>query len=687
MADLRFLHPEFLYALSLLAIPIIVHLFNFRRFRKIPFTNVRFLREISEETSSRSKLKHLLTLIARMLIFAFIILAFAQPYIPLDDVKLRSGGSAVSIFLDNSFSMEASTPEGTLLDVSRERARQVITSFKPTDKFQVLTNNFDPAGQRLYTQEEALDRLEKVQIGPQSRTLSDILNRQVDILEKSDAGNRYAFIISDFQKSIDSDKEVLADSSVIFSAIMVRSDNVPNINVDSAWFSTPTLQLKQPAELNVRLIGYSVDEQDVSVTLNVNGIQRAIGTAEVVSGQESTVSMTFTPESPGWYQAQLSIEDNPIRFDNDLFFNFHIDEQVKVLVLAGKDTSSQFLNALFRNSELVNYNTSSYSTVDYSSLPQYDLIILDKISDISSGLSTELSKYVNSGKTLVIIPDSTAIQEKYIGIADKLQIESLGQWRTVNDRVENINTEDQLFEGVFDGSGRIGLNTDLPVVSGSFTLKERSDVAREELMTMASGVPFLVRYPADRGTVYLFTVPLDQRFSNFGRHAIFVPVMFRMALLSQGVRPLFHMIGDDNEIDLGYRGDAKDRVMNLVNEELGFDMIPMMRSDVNNASIIISDEPSIAGNYDLMERDSLVQVVSLNFNRRESVAEYFDQAELELVIQEKGIDAVRLFSRASSDLKSFITSGVDGIRLWKYCVILALTFLIIETVLLRFFKT
>lgn len=687
MADLRFLHPEFLYALSLLAIPIIVHLFNFRRFRKVPFTNVRFLREITEETSSRSKLKHLLTLLSRLLIFTFIILAFAQPYLPLDDVKLRKGGSAVSIFLDNSFSMEASTPEGTLLDVSRERARQVITSFKPTDKFQVLSNDFEPSGQRLYTQEEALDRLEKIKVGSHSRSLSDILNRQTDMLTQSDAGNRYAFIISDFQKSLISDDEVVVDSSIIVSAIMVSAEKVPNVSVDSVWFSTPALQKGQPAELNVLLKGYSVEEQDMSVSLIVDGVQRAIATAEVIAGSESVVSMTFTPEISGWHKGEVTIDDSPIRFDNDLYFSFRLNDKVNVLSLSGKDSASQFLEALYGSNELVEYSKNSFSTVDYSSLPQFDMIVLDRLPEISSGLSTELSKFVQSGKTLVIFPDSAAIDGKYSGLAGKLQTESLGSWRTNDDRVEKLNTEDQLFEGVFEGGGRIGVNTDLPVISGSFTLDERSAIAREELMTMASGEPFLVRYPVEKGNVYLFTVPLDQRYSNFGRHALFVPVMFRIAMLSHGVMPLFHMIGEENVINAGSGGQTKDRVLNLVNRDLGFDIIPLVRSDLNHTAIMLNDEPSMAANYDLIEKDSLIQVVSMNFNRRESVADYFDQDELELVMKEKGLNTVRLFGRASGELKSFITSGVDGIRLWKYCVILALTFLVMETLLLRFFKT
>ena len=79
---MKFLHPEILWGLSALSIPILVHLFNFRRFKKVQFSNVAFLKDIRQETQSKRILRHLLILAARMLAIACLVLAFAQPYIP-----------------------------------------------------------------------------------------------------------------------------------------------------------------------------------------------------------------------------------------------------------------------------------------------------------------------------------------------------------------------------------------------------------------------------------------------------------------------------------------------------------------------------------------------------------------------------------------------------------------------------
>ena len=76
-----FLYPAFLWALMAISIPVIIHLFNFRRYKKVYFTNVKFLKELQHESKSKSRLKEILILIARCLAIASLVFAFSQPII------------------------------------------------------------------------------------------------------------------------------------------------------------------------------------------------------------------------------------------------------------------------------------------------------------------------------------------------------------------------------------------------------------------------------------------------------------------------------------------------------------------------------------------------------------------------------------------------------------------------------
>ncbi|HRH39956.1 MAG TPA: BatA domain-containing protein, partial [Flavobacteriales bacterium] len=84
---MAFLYPAFLWALTALAIPVLIHLFQLRRFKRLEFSDVRFLKEVSQQTRSRKKVRHWLVLIARLLALTCLVLAFAQPYIPVPGAK------------------------------------------------------------------------------------------------------------------------------------------------------------------------------------------------------------------------------------------------------------------------------------------------------------------------------------------------------------------------------------------------------------------------------------------------------------------------------------------------------------------------------------------------------------------------------------------------------------------------
>ena len=133
---MHFKHPEILYFLFLLIVPILVHLFQLRRFKKEYFTNVRFLKALSIQTRKSSKIKKWLLLSCRLLLLLFIILAFAQPFFESKDSK--NANNELYIVLDNSFSMQAKGKKGELL----KRAVQELLEETPENlNFSLLTNS------------------------------------------------------------------------------------------------------------------------------------------------------------------------------------------------------------------------------------------------------------------------------------------------------------------------------------------------------------------------------------------------------------------------------------------------------------------------------------------------------------------------------------------------------------------
>jgi len=135
---MQFHHPELLYALFLLIIPLIVHLFRLRKFQKEDFTNVKFLKKVIKETRKSSRLKKFLILSTRLLLIASLVLAFAQPYFPAINNNLKE--SKTLIYLDNSLSMQALREQSTLLQKS---INGILKSMPDESEYGLITNNQD----------------------------------------------------------------------------------------------------------------------------------------------------------------------------------------------------------------------------------------------------------------------------------------------------------------------------------------------------------------------------------------------------------------------------------------------------------------------------------------------------------------------------------------------------------------
>ena len=254
---MSFIYPGFLFALAALAIPVIIHLFNFRKFKKIYFTNVRFLREIKQDTQSRSKLKHLLILLSRILAVAFLVFAFAQPFIPTGKGNVLSGTRAVSVYIDNSFSMDALGKNGSLVETAKKKAGEIAKAYNASDKFQLLTNDFEARHQRLLNREEFLQAVDEVQTSATVKKLAEVISRQTEALNNSEGVDfktgKIAYEISDFQKSTADPTSIKPDTSLSIVLVQVLPSKVNNLYIDTCRLNTPFIQLNSTNELIVKI--------------------------------------------------------------------------------------------------------------------------------------------------------------------------------------------------------------------------------------------------------------------------------------------------------------------------------------------------------------------------------------------------------------------------------------------------
>ncbi|SDT10855.1 N-terminal double-transmembrane domain-containing protein [Mucilaginibacter mallensis] len=673
---MHLLYPAFLFALVLLAIPVLVHLFNFRKYQKVYFSNVQFLKEINEQQSSRRNLKERLILAARLLALFFLVLAFTRPYISNQHTENAGSQQVVSVFVDNSYSMQTLNSEGTLLDEAKRRAKEIASAYGINDRFQLLTQDFEGKHQRLLNRDEFNDAVDVVKISPQSRSLQQIINRQQSLLGMQPNALRSIYIISDFQKNITGSQALKIDTGTHTSLVQLKASSLPNVAVDSVALLSAVHRPGESEKLVVRLHNYA-DEKAEKIPLKVliNGEQKALGSYTIAPRSAQNDTLSFSGLQAGWQRGEITLQDNPVTFDNQFYFSFNVKQQMPVLLI-DDGIANTYLKAVFASDPFFNAQRVPAGNVDYAGLNAYPLIVLSDIKSISTGLAQQLKSYVSKGGTLVVFPAVDADLSSYHSLLQPVNAAYPEKLITEATKVTAINLQNQVFKNIFDSFPQ---NPDLPVVKKYYQLSASSG-RNENLMQLPGGQSFWEDNASGKGKVYVAAVPLDEDFSNLQHHALFLPVMFRIALLSGHDQPLFYTLGHDETIEIAPVQTNEKQLLKLVKGQVS--IIPDVRQQEGSTLLYIADQVNESGTYDLKKQDSSLAVLDFNDNRSESDLSYYNKADLAKILPK----TADILQSSKASLKGEISELNIGLQLWKLCIILALIFLAAEILLVRYYK-
>jgi hypothetical protein len=401
---MHFLYPAFLFALLTLAIPVLVHLFNFRRYKKVLFSNVQFLKEVQEQQASRRNLKERLILTARLLALLFLVLAFARPYISKKDDANTGKQQVVSIFVDNSYSMQTLNREGSLLDEAKQRAKQIASAYSINDRFQLLTQDFEGKHQRLLNRDEFSDAVDAVKISPQSKTIGQITARQQSLLNMQAGAVKSSYIISDFQKNIAGKLADKVNDNIPVNLVQLKASTLPNVAVDSVGLLNATHRPGESEKLIVKLRNYAdKPAEQIPLKLIINGVQKAIGSFTVNARSAQTDTLIFSGLQAGWQRGEIQLQDNPIKFDNSFYFSFNVNKQLPILLI-DDGIPNKYLNAVFAADPFFAAKRVQDGNVDYAGLSTYPLIILSDIKNDFGGISTTAKKLCKQRRHINGIP-------------------------------------------------------------------------------------------------------------------------------------------------------------------------------------------------------------------------------------------------------------------------------------------
>lgn len=663
---MSFIYPLFLAAALALVIPVLIHLFNLRRYKTVYFPHTRFLQNIQLRSQKQSQVRYKLLLAIRMLFLALLILAFAQPFFAGDDTK-ATGNRLQAIYIDNSGSMSLKKGSQRLLDIAKDAARRQVRNAAPGTKFVLLTND-RPVSYRPMPADKAILELGNIELSSVPKTAKQVLAMLKGIAESEAMPGADLYYYSDFQQSAVSDPPE-ADENITVFAVPLTGSKPVNVYIDTAYLTNPVLQTGESNELIVRarLSGEAPAEPPV-VNLVVNGQIKSAATINFGDGRESTDTMSFRVNEAAWQQVELVIDDEAVRFDDTFRITARSAPNLSVLVL-NEGQPSPYIQAAFRAYNGFRLNNASVNNppADWG---EYSLVIVNGCTRISKALGQHLATAQQLGQTVCIFPARTNnLEGLNEGLAEIADIRIAGV-DTASQSATSLQQGSSIVRDLFES---VPENVQLPATSWHYIIESGLTANRQSVLSFRNGDPLFAQFSPSAGQLYILSSGIDLQSGNFASSYFFAPFLYQMGVQTNGGNVYALTLGNRQPAYIPLNNANERNMVHLYDGNR--DAIPTQRSFGAGLNVFIDDVVAKAGFYSMGAQGSDTTVIAVNTSRAESRLTTISPADLKNTWQ--GIDIQVVSPDTIGSTGAYNRWG--SFPLWKVCVILALIMLAVET--------
>ena len=669
---MNLVYPLFLLGLFSIAVPIAIHFFELRKPQRILFTNVSFIKEVKLITARQRRLKHFLILIARIGFLVFLVLMFCQPFLPAPKQEEKIGNK-VSVVVDTSPSMQAlSSNEQPIFDQAVQEASSVASIYPATTQFQLSGSH------NLLTKSALLTDLAGLSISAQTGALESVIARTQKVA-KSEGGQ--TFVFSDFQKNYFS-PQLLAklDSTRKIFLVPIAGENTHNVFVDSITLNDAFIRQGVDITLQIRLCnGGSIKSANCQVKVFVGERQAASYRTDIEANSAVTTAVQVRLSSNELQRCRVEVEDFPVTFDNTYYFSLLPSPQVRIVDVVVDEPATQ---RVYANEALFLYVKNNPRTVNYSLLENANLVVLQQ-PQIDAALRNNIKRLVERGGSVVVVPPvSAAGRASYSQLFHELGIGSV-QWEPITNGTPTLrdiaapSPQNPFFRDVFVAQNR---QTVMPKASPVL----RWSRSGTDILRFQDGEGYLASFNSGRGTVYLFSAPFEERYSDFTNHALFVPVMYRLAMQSfRNDQQLAYRLNQRTVVvNVPEDTNKGDQVFKLTKDSLIF--IPAQRLQAGELRFDVPPGMQSPGFYQLTHNGRVIKTLAFNVDKKESELARYSADELRNMIGANHPNVQVYEASAGKSVAAQYQAERVGTPLWQYCLWAALACLLAEVLLLRF---
>ena len=663
---MQFVYPSFLYALGLIAIPIIIHLFNLVRPKTVVFSSIQFLKEVELKTSRKVRLKHILVLLSRIFFTIFLVLLFAQPYIASENAIQANKNPVVSIYIDNSYSMSAMENNEEYLNLAIKEAVEIVSAFPRNTQFQLIDNDFKSNSLFLHQKEKIIDYISEITFSNISRKGEDIYKRQLNLLRNQESEYKQIIWLSDMQQSTMGDLSFEKDTSIQYMAFKIGSQQAGNAFIDTVYLQSPFIKTNSDSKLLIKVKNSGEEKlNDVTIKLLVENKETAQTTISLAPKGTELVEMNFVLEKEGENKAEIQLMDNALLFDNK--HNMVLNANEKLNVLSISDSTASNFARLYKNEETFLFTHYNVKNIQYEKLKNQDLIILEELHEIPLSLTSELKK--NKNIYIAVIPKQNIDKSTYQAFYSDFEVIAKERLTVESLKLKFPEKENKLFKGVFN---KIDQKVAMPSIKPIYTFSNYN----EKILSYIDQYDALVR-AGKQNNLFLFTGSVSKPASDLLNHSFIVPLMYKLAMESSKSNKYMYYTMNNQLHVLPVKEDSLNTIYSLQKGEVK--ITPEQKVIGNNLKFSVRNEDVNEGFYTLLKGD--VPIKSIAFNRELSEGDL--KAVSNEQIEKFNGRKLEVDSQSPSVLLSEINNGIP---LWRYCLYLALLFLLVEILLIRYFK-
>jgi len=691
---MTFLNPAVLFGLLAASIPILIHLFNLRKLKKIEFSTLAFLKELQKNKIRKVKLKQWLLLALRVLIILLLVMAFARP--TLEGLAIggtTSAAKTTAVFIiDDTFSMSEIDNQGSLLNQAKSTAKNLLKNFQEGDESALILVS-QSGNSEINISKNIIDiqkSIEAIEPAYQSGMLHNAVVKASQVLAQSENFNKEIYILSDFQSGRLADEKSLSDFSQILDnnvriyAVNYSGKEVLNLGIDDIKVNTKIFEKEKPVNLSVTITNYSIQKvSNIIVYLFVNNERTAQVSTNLEAGESKILNIETVIKSTGFVNIFAEIEDDEILQDNRRYTSIFIPDNIPLIIFTDESSDARFIELAL--TALENRNTFVITKKNLSEVSSYDLKRYEAVVVIGSQNLNAAEKFknyaLNSGG-LFISPGSKSTVSNYQKMLNEIGLPiPIAQVGKVGDQ-----SNQYLFE-----------STELnhPVFQDIFTIKEKTKISSPEIysyfkintqgkgrsiISLQDGSSFLGEYRLKNGKVFLFDSAPILSWNNFPLKSIFVPLINKsvLYLASKDNGETNFYAGTGFDIDVRGRSIAQLKVKRPDNTE---DFLSLNQND--GSAFVKYYKSNLTGNYKITSGSKVIDEVSVNADPLESKVKYLDKAEIENYMSKINFTGKLFFMNKNENVGEAILKTRFGSELWKHFLIAALFLAFVEMLIER----